>query len=77
MSLPKEADRFKFPAYSSVIETHETNVDYYMTFFDQGHTGMPLESDSSLTVAQKQKFSIREISPEWGYANEATKVCIM
>lgn len=77
MSLPKEADRFKFPAYSSVIETHETNVDYYMTFFDQGHTGMPLESDSSLTVAQKQKFSIREISPEWGYASEATKVIII
>ncbi|GMY26560.1 calmodulin-binding transcription activator 4 isoform X1 [Fagus crenata] len=77
MSLPKEADRFKFPAYSSVIETHETNVDYYMTFFDQGHTGMPLESDSSLTVAQKQKFSIREISPEWGYASEATKVLII
>lgn len=77
MSLAEEADRFKFPAYSSEIESHETNSDYYMTFFDQGQTGIPLEADSSLTLAQKQKFTIQEISPEWGYANEATKVCIM
>ncbi|KAM3753783.1 hypothetical protein ACB098_03G118500 [Castanea mollissima] len=77
MSLAEEADRFRFPAYSSEIESHETNSNYYMTFFDQGQTGIPLEADSSLTVAQKQKFTIREISPEWGYATEATKVFII
>ncbi|KAK7851272.1 calmodulin-binding transcription activator 4 [Quercus suber] len=74
MSLAEEADRFKFPAYSSEIESHGTNSNYYMTFFDQDQTGIPLEADSSLTVSQKQKFTIREISPEWGYANEATKI---
>ncbi|KAL6974820.1 Calmodulin-binding transcription activator 4, partial [Sarracenia purpurea var. burkii] len=31
---------------------------------------------SSLTNTQKQKFTIREICPEWGYASEATKVVI-
>lgn len=38
--------------------------------------GIPLATDSSLTVARKQKFTIREISPEWGYSSEATKVCL-
>jgi hypothetical protein len=72
--LPKEADGLKFPEYSSVMGTHETNSDYYTTFFEEGQIGMPLEADSSLTVAQKQKFTIRNISPEWGYATETTKV---
>lgn len=54
--------------------TRETNSGYYTTLFDQGQIGMPLEADSSLTVAQKQKFTIREISPEWSYATESTKV---
>lgn len=74
--LSKEADNLRFPTYHSVIETHETNSDYYTTLFDQGQIGMPLEEDSSLTVAEKQKFTILEISPEWGYENVATKVCI-
>jgi hypothetical protein len=72
--LPKEADGLKFPVYSSVMGTRETNSGYYTTLFDQGQIGMPLEVDSSLTVAQKQKFTIREISPEWSYATESTKV---
>lgn len=42
--------------------------------FDQGQSGLPLESDSSLTIAEEQKFTIREIAPEWSYASERTKV---
>ncbi|KAJ7957540.1 Calmodulin-binding transcription activator 4 [Quillaja saponaria] len=75
--LPQEVGGVKFPVYSSIIETQETNSDYYSALFDQGQTVMPLEADTSLTVAQKQKFTIREISPEWGYATETTKVIII
>lgn len=71
LSLPEEVDSFKLSPYSSAMGTHS---DYYTSLFEQGQTGT-LDSDISLTVAQKQKFTIREISPEWGYATEATKVC--
>lgn len=62
--------------YSFMIETPETNADDFTALLDQGQIG-PLESEMSLTVSQEQKFTIQEISPEWGYANEATKVCFM
>ncbi|PNT46065.1 hypothetical protein POPTR_003G170600v4 [Populus trichocarpa] len=74
---PQEFEGFETPTYSSVIETHENNADCYAMLYDQGHLGIPIEADSNLTVAQQQKFSIREISPEWGYATEATKVIIV
>lgn len=67
----QEVDNLEISLYPS--ETHVTYSDYYAMSFDQGQLG-PLESDLSLTIAQKQKFKIQEISPEWGYANKATKV---
>ncbi|KAB1201266.1 Calmodulin-binding transcription activator 4 [Morella rubra] len=75
--LPEEADSFRFPTYSSVTQTHESDSDYYTTLFDQGKTEMLLEADSSLTVGEKQKFTIREMSPEWGFTTEFTKVVII
>lgn len=39
--------------------------------------GMPLEVDSSLTVAKDQRFTIHEISPEWGFTDDSTKVIII
>lgn len=75
--LPQEIEIFNFPAYSPVNNVSYSNSEYFTTFFDQGQNGMHLEPDSSLTIAQEQKFTIREISPEWGYASEATKVCVM
>lgn len=36
--------------------------------------GMTFGADLSLTVAKEQKFTIREISPEWGFANDSTRV---
>ncbi|GJX05581.1 ankyrin repeat-containing protein [Tanacetum coccineum] len=39
--------------------------------------GMSLASESSLTIAQEQKFTIREISPEWVYVTEPSKVLIV
>ncbi|KAJ9176167.1 hypothetical protein P3X46_011509 [Hevea brasiliensis] len=75
--LPQEVENFEIPAYSSVMGTHETNPDYYSMLYDQGQLGVPIEADSSLTIARQQKFTIREISPEWGFTSEATKVIVV
>ncbi|XP_057509434.1 calmodulin-binding transcription activator 4-like isoform X1 [Actinidia eriantha] len=76
MFLSQELD-FEFPAYSPMTNTRHTDSDYFTTMFDEGQSGLHLEDDSSLTIAQQQKFTIREISPDWGYASEATKVVIV
>ncbi|KNA07050.1 hypothetical protein SOVF_175580 isoform A [Spinacia oleracea] len=39
--------------------------------------GKSLGTDLSLTVAKEQRFSIHEISPEWGFTNDSTKVIII
>ena len=74
--LGQEVDSFKSSMYSSVTLPEESSTDLLAMFFDQGVSGS-LESDINLTVAQEQKFTIREISPEWGYGTEATKVCFV
>ncbi|KAG4376970.1 hypothetical protein AAZX31_18G004800 [Glycine max] len=66
----------KFPPYS-MVETPGTNYDYYETCFDQFQNQEPLGVDSSFTVVQKQKFTIRAVSPEYCYATETTKVIII
>ncbi|KAJ1382076.1 IPT domain, partial [Sesbania bispinosa] len=63
------------PPYS-LVETQRTNSDY-ATWFDQTQIQEPLGADSSLTVAQKQKFTIKAVSPEYCYAAETTKVIIV
>lgn len=69
--LPQDVENIKFSAdSSSVVITEGAKPDYYAMLFNQSQT-------SSLTISQKQKFTIREISPEWGYTNEATKVIIV
>ncbi|OVA17479.1 IQ motif [Macleaya cordata] len=65
-----------FP-YSCGTSTLEANPDYYRMLFDQEtQLGTPVGVDSRLTVSQQQKFSIQEISPEWGYAAEQSKVIV-
>ncbi|KAF6161491.1 hypothetical protein GIB67_009370 [Kingdonia uniflora] len=55
--------------------THEANLDCYKSSSDQENQfGVYVRSDSAFSL--KQRFSIREISPEWGYASESTKVMI-
>lgn len=76
MLLPQEGEAFKLPMYPPTINTCGTNPNYYTTLFDQGRIGTPVEAYSSSAVEQKQKFTIRDISPEWGYASETTKVWI-
>ncbi|XP_021997158.1 calmodulin-binding transcription activator 4 isoform X2 [Helianthus annuus] len=75
--LPHELEDFKLSTYTPARNLSESYPDFYSTMFDQGQSGLPLDSDSSLTIAQEQKFTIREIAPEWGYASERTKVLII
>ncbi|XP_077229908.1 calmodulin-binding transcription activator 4-like isoform X2 [Tasmannia lanceolata] len=56
------------------VDNHKYSPVRCEILFEQGsHLGT---ADSSLTIAQIQRFSIREISPEWAYSDEATKVII-
>nr|GEV15507.1 ankyrin repeat-containing protein [Tanacetum cinerariifolium] len=75
--LAHELEDFKFSAYTPARNLSESYPDFYSNLFNQGQNGMPLESDSSLTIAEEQKFTIREISPDWGYVSETTKVLII
>ncbi|XP_031124531.1 calmodulin-binding transcription activator 4 isoform X3 [Ipomoea triloba] len=59
------------------LNTYRTDPIQYTTLFNQGQIGISLEADLGLTIAQKQKFTIKEISPDWGYATAATKVVII
>ncbi|ESW35769.1 hypothetical protein PHAVU_001G263000 [Phaseolus vulgaris] len=75
--LPQGNNGVKFPL-CSLVETPVTISDYYEPFFDQTQIQEPLGGvDSSLTVEQKQKFTIRAVSPEYCYATETTKVIII
>ncbi|KAL7607503.1 hypothetical protein Lser_V15G14565 [Lactuca serriola] len=73
----QELDISTFPKYVPANNMYQSDADIYSTLFDLGQIETPLASDSSLTIAQEQKFTIREISPDWGYATEPTKVLIV
>ncbi|CAI9278171.1 unnamed protein product [Lactuca saligna] len=73
----QEVEISTFPKYVPANNMYQSDADVYSTLFDLGQIETPLASDSSLTIAQEQKFTIREISPDWGYATETTKVLIV
>ncbi|KAG1370132.1 calmodulin-binding transcription activator 4 [Cocos nucifera] len=50
--------------------------DFSGSWFDHSQFESSVGMYSSLTVAQKQRFSIHEICPEWAFAFERTKVII-
>ncbi|CAN0929217.1 Calmodulin-binding transcription activator 4 [Linum grandiflorum] len=52
-------------------EVQDLNPDSYTMSFSHG------QPDSQLSIGQHNKFTIRKISPEWGYCNEITKVLIV
>lgn len=64
------------PEYSSPLDNHDVNSTYHIQFLKQDH-GNSFEVDTSLIVAQVQKFTIRQIVPEQGYATENTKVLVI
>ncbi|KAJ9549602.1 hypothetical protein OSB04_022145 [Centaurea solstitialis] len=72
-----ELEDVKFSSYAHAKSMYGSDPDFYPAAFDQEHIRMPLQPDSSLVVAQEQKFTIRQISPDWGYATESTKVLII
>lgn len=71
-ALPQGDSGVKFPP-CSLVENPVTTFDYCEIVFDQTQIQEPLGVDSSLTVEQKQKFTIRTVSPEYCYATETTK----
>nr|GMD97998.1 calmodulin-binding transcription activator 4 [Ipomoea batatas] len=77
ITIPQQVEDFKYPLYSPAVNTYRTDPIQYTTLFNQGQIGISLEADLGLAIAQKQKFTIKEISPDWGYATAATKVVII
>ncbi|KAH7683205.1 P-loop containing nucleoside triphosphate hydrolase protein [Dioscorea alata] len=61
---------------TSGIENNHYSSDYSGMWDDASQFEIPLTTDSSVTVSQKQLFSIREISPEWAFTSGNTKVII-
>ncbi|KAJ8759049.1 hypothetical protein K2173_003287 [Erythroxylum novogranatense] len=74
-SISQELESVKMSTYSLSPEIHDISSDYLGMLYE--HTQLPIEVGSRLTLAQQQKFIIHEISPEWGYPTEATKVIIV
>ncbi|KAK9063540.1 hypothetical protein SSX86_017410 [Deinandra increscens subsp. villosa] len=74
--LLDELEDFKFPTYTPTRSLSGSYPNIYSTMFDEGQ-GISLESDSRFAIEGEQKFTIREIAPEWGYASEPTKVLII
>ncbi|KAL3613159.1 hypothetical protein CASFOL_042994 [Castilleja foliolosa] len=76
-----EEDSLKYHAFSPVVPcAYESTPDCYSSLFEQdefGAFGTSIENNISLTVSQEQKFTIREISPEWCYTSEGTKIIII
>lgn len=76
MTNLKQVGDFKYLARAQ-INTFGSYPDQCTTIFDQDQIGISFEANMSLTIVQKQKFTIHDISPDWGYASDATKVCLM
>ncbi|PIN11506.1 putative protein, contains IPT/TIG domain [Handroanthus impetiginosus] len=73
----QEVDSLKYSAYSPVPHTYGTTADCYSSLFDQDGLEISHENNISLTIAPTQKFTIREISPEWCYTCEGGKIIII
>ncbi|KAJ8451509.1 hypothetical protein Cgig2_018143 [Carnegiea gigantea] len=61
----------RVPAYIS--QNHTATLEMSKNLLDRS-LGMPLEANPSLTIAKEQRFTIHEISPEWGFTNDPTKI---
>lgn len=59
---PISAENSAFASYLSDI------------WYEQSQFEVPLGTESSLTVPQGHLFTIREVSPEWAFSSENTKV---
>ncbi|XP_017235766.1 calmodulin-binding transcription activator 4 [Daucus carota subsp. sativus] len=73
--LSQEAETFRFSAPPHAMNYYEANP--YQEMFQQDQIGVPLQATPSSTISINYKFTLHEISPDWGYANETTKVIII
>ncbi|XP_039047336.1 calmodulin-binding transcription activator 4-like isoform X3 [Hibiscus syriacus] len=62
---------------SGWLNFNASNFNDSSVFQHQEVKNVEIPPGPSLTVRQKQKFTIQEISPEWGYTSEVTKVIIV
>lgn len=74
--MPQEVENFGFTAYSPVTNSSYTYPNSFSSVLDQGQIGINFEADC-LNISPSQKYTIREICPEWGYASDNTKVVIV
>ncbi|XP_039047334.1 calmodulin-binding transcription activator 4-like isoform X1 [Hibiscus syriacus] len=72
----QEVKNVEIPPGLAAVQDFGTVSDFDK-ILNQDKIGIPLVTGPSLTVRQKQKFTIQEISPEWGYTSEVTKVIIV
>ncbi|XP_020890717.1 calmodulin-binding transcription activator 4 isoform X1 [Arabidopsis lyrata subsp. lyrata] len=75
--LPQDLGSFEVPVSYSALGALENNDDYCRMMDNEGKIGLPFEEEMRLAGAHKKKFTIHDISPEWGYSNETTKVIIV
>ncbi|XP_039133397.1 calmodulin-binding transcription activator 4-like isoform X1 [Dioscorea cayenensis subsp. rotundata] len=76
MMLGKENGTDWIGSITPTTEHSTYSLDYTGLWFDQNQFGTLPAVDSSLAVPQKQWFTICEISPEWAFMSERTKVII-
>ncbi|KAK9090094.1 hypothetical protein Sjap_023271 [Stephania japonica] len=75
-SLAQEVENSKISPNSSGTSTYEASSEYCTMYDQENQFVVPLAGHSLSTFTQKHKFEIHEISPEWGYSMEETKVII-
>ncbi|KAF5201932.1 Calmodulin-binding transcription activator [Thalictrum thalictroides] len=76
-SLPQQYESYETNASPFTLSSCGENSDHYKNLFEQeSQPTSSHRSDANLPLAQTQKFSIQEISPERGYTTENTKVII-
>ncbi|KAG8383308.1 hypothetical protein BUALT_Bualt05G0171200 [Buddleja alternifolia] len=77
LMILQEIDSITNPAYSPVPHTYGNTPDCYSSLFDQDELRIADENSINLTISQKQKFTIREISPDWCYTSDGAKIIII
>ncbi|XP_047980068.1 calmodulin-binding transcription activator 4-like isoform X3 [Salvia hispanica] len=71
----EEVDSQKHHTYTPI--PHAYHPACSLPVFYQDGLEISLDNNINLTIAQKQRFTIREISPEWCYTSEGTKIIII
>lgn len=56
------------------VPSSTMSTEFSTLWFDEGQFAIPSRDDSDLTLPVKRRFSISEISPEWAFCFESTKV---